>query len=169
MTIRELAKIAGVSHATVSRALRNDQCQSAATRERIQALALKHGYTTHPVVSKLMAQLSKVRGVPRSTLALVTDWSQWKQHRFLAEIHQGISHRCEMLGYKVEEFALRDYHGSFSRLSKVLYARGIEGIIVLSLSASSGFALHRMEALRQCFYWLFIAARRYAPCHAEPL
>jgi DNA-binding LacI/PurR family transcriptional regulator len=45
ITIHDLAKIAGVNSSTVSRALRNDPCVRQATRERIQALAVRYGYT----------------------------------------------------------------------------------------------------------------------------
>ena len=42
ISMRQLAKIAGVSVATVSYALRDDPRISAATRQRIQSLARKH-------------------------------------------------------------------------------------------------------------------------------
>jgi DNA-binding LacI/PurR family transcriptional regulator len=54
MTTRELAKLAGVSSATVSLALRNHPRISAATKARVSRLVRKHNYvvdgrvTEHP-------------------------------------------------------------------------------------------------------------------------
>ena len=138
MTIRKLARLAGVSHPTVSRALRNSPLLSRETRERIQALAKKHGYHPHPMVSKLMAQLPHVRTIARSTLAIVTSWPDWRQRLFPCEIYAGIQARAEEFGYTAEEFPMSGYRMSSSRLSDVLYARGIEGVIIFPLERSSG-------------------------------
>jgi len=43
-TMDDLARLAGVSKITVSRALRDGSIVNAATRERVRALAVKHGY-----------------------------------------------------------------------------------------------------------------------------
>jgi hypothetical protein len=52
-----LARAAGLSKATVSRALRNDPRQSGATRTRVQGLARRLGYRPHPMVTALMTQI----------------------------------------------------------------------------------------------------------------
>src|SRR5215213_3801206 len=56
-TIRTLAAIAGLTPAAVSMALRNHSRISAATRQRVQELARKHGYRPDPAVTKLMHHL----------------------------------------------------------------------------------------------------------------
>lgn len=61
--IAELAKIAGVSAGTVSRALANKSVVNARTRERIQALARKHGFQVNQMASKLRRQKTGVIGV----------------------------------------------------------------------------------------------------------
>ena len=137
MTIRELARLAGVSHATVSRALNDNPRLSLKTRERIQALAKKHEYQPHPLVSKLMVQLAHIKTINRSTLALVTSFKD-PLSPFLLEVYEGIKERVKVLGYKLEEFPLSAYKMSCSRLSDVLYARGIEGVIIFPLQKSPG-------------------------------
>lgn len=131
MNLREIAKIAGVSHSTVSRALRNNPHISKSTRERIQKLAIEHGYRPHPTVSKLMAQLPHIKKQARSTLALITCWKNWKDVHFLQQIFKGISERAEILGYSLEEFSLHQYEMSTQRLNGVLRTRNIEGAIIL--------------------------------------
>lgn len=61
--IAELARIAGVSAGTVSRALANKSVVNARTRERIQALARKHGFQVNQMASKLRRQKTGVIGV----------------------------------------------------------------------------------------------------------
>lgn len=46
-SIRQLARIAGVSHSTVSRALRDDPLVAELTRARIRALAEEHNFAPH--------------------------------------------------------------------------------------------------------------------------
>ena len=61
--IAELAKIAGVSAGTVSRALANKSVVNQRTRERIQALARKHGFQVNQMASKLRRQKTGVIAV----------------------------------------------------------------------------------------------------------
>lgn len=136
MTIRQLAKLAGLSHTTVSRALRDHPRISLETRKLVQRLAKKHGYAPHPMVSELMAQLPHIRQIARSTLALVTWWPQWKGHIFLKAIHDGVSERAQELGYQVEEFPLHKGEMSPARLQSVLEARGIQGVLVYPFERS---------------------------------
>jgi len=61
--IAELAKIAGVSAGTVSRALANKSVVNARTREHIQALARQHGFQVNQMASKLRRQKTGVIAV----------------------------------------------------------------------------------------------------------
>lgn len=64
MSMKELAALAGVDISTVSRALRGDSRRvSAATMERVQALAERSGYITNPAASTLRSGRSKMLGV----------------------------------------------------------------------------------------------------------
>jgi len=61
--IAELAKLAGVSAGTVSRALANKSIVNQRTRERIQALARQHGFQVNQMASKLRRQKTGVIAV----------------------------------------------------------------------------------------------------------
>ena len=136
MTIRELARLAGVAHSTVSRALQNSPRLSSETRARIQALASEHGYRPHPLVATLMAQLPHIKTINRSTLALVTTFPAVERSAFLHEIYSGIQKRADALGYLLEEFSLDGKRMSGRRLSNVLYSRGIQGVIIFPMKKS---------------------------------
>ena len=58
--IGELAKLAGVSAGTVSRALANKSLVNAETRDRIQALARQYGFRPNQMASKLRTQRTGV-------------------------------------------------------------------------------------------------------------
>lgn len=61
--IAELARIAGVSTGTVSRALANKSLVNKETRERIQALAREHGFRPNQMARRLRTQQTRVIGV----------------------------------------------------------------------------------------------------------
>lgn len=61
--IQELAKIAGVSAGTVSRALAGKELVNKETRERIQAIAREHGFRPNQMARKLRTQKTGVIGV----------------------------------------------------------------------------------------------------------
>jgi len=61
--IAELARLAGVSTGTVSRALANKSLVNKDTRERIQALAREHGFRPNQMARRLRMQETRVIGV----------------------------------------------------------------------------------------------------------
>ncbi|MEJ2407919.1 MAG: LacI family DNA-binding transcriptional regulator, partial [Novosphingobium sp.] len=62
-TLADLARLAGVSTGTVSRALAGKELVNAETRERIQALAREHGFRPNQMASKLRSKRTGVIGV----------------------------------------------------------------------------------------------------------
>ena len=62
-TLSDLARIAGVSAGTVSRALAGNSLVNTATRERIVALARKYGFRPNQMASSLRRQKTNVIGI----------------------------------------------------------------------------------------------------------
>ena len=62
-TITDLAKLAGVSPGTVSRALAGKSLVNTKTREKIEALAREHGFRLNQMASRLRRQKTGVIGV----------------------------------------------------------------------------------------------------------
>ena len=136
VTIRELAELAGFSQTTVSLALRHHPKIPVATRRRIEDLAKTHGYVRDPLMSTLMTHMRMTRH-HRTTekLALLSWWQHARDAGGAAlksELHEGIRERAATLGYQIEEFQAGAPGMSGSRLSDILYARGIRGVILLS-------------------------------------
>lgn len=130
---------------TVSLALRDSRKISAETRDRVKQVAQRLGYRPNPLVSAHMAFLRSLE--PKATghcIAFVCSHA-------LAEIradtrtplHQyylGARARAQELGYELELFNLFDHGMSGRRLSKILAARGIAGVIIAPLTEGRGLS-----------------------------
>jgi LacI family transcriptional regulator len=142
ITIRDIAKAAGVSAMTVSLALRNQRTLSDATRLRIQALAREMGYRPNPLVSALMTQVRARRIVPHTyTIGYVTSspfLGAWRRFPALIQIHEGMVERADQRGYMLEEFWMREPGMTGHRMSEILAARNIQGVIISSLPQAHG-------------------------------
>ncbi|HEX6971857.1 MAG TPA: LacI family DNA-binding transcriptional regulator [Limnochordia bacterium] len=93
VTMLDVARLAGVSKATVSRALRNDPRVSPATRQRIAAIARRLRYQPHRIASALATQRTNALGLvipspPRSF-----------SHPFYLEFIGGVGDRALEEGY----------------------------------------------------------------------
>ncbi|MDQ3198665.1 MAG: LacI family transcriptional regulator [Verrucomicrobiota bacterium] len=133
-TIRSLAKIAGVSSATVSLALRNHPRIRPHVRKRIQRIADEAGYKPNPIVSHLIAQVrASKRASYQSTLGVVfttTDPGHLEVPTFKEWI-AACEMRARQLGYSFDQFVLLRSGLSPQRLIKILDARGIKGLFKL--------------------------------------
>ena len=141
-SIRDVARQAGVSHTTASLALRRDPRIPAATRRRVAKAAAQAGYRRHAVLDSLMAQLRtlKVR-TETATLGFITSWPTrdgWKSSPNHRRFFAGAAARAHALGYKLEEFWLREAGMTAERMSGILRARGIQGLLLQSLPEARG-------------------------------
>ena len=145
-TLADVARAAGVHVTTVSLALRNHPRLPPETRERLQALARKMGYAPDPLLRALVAYRGRTmeRRAP-STLAYVTNWDSawgWKKVTAHPNFYEGARSKAEELGYKLEHFWTREPGLTHGRLSGILNARGINGVIIASHQREGGDELH---------------------------
>jgi len=133
VSIRDLARESGVHHTTVSRALRNDPGVSLATREKLQKLAKKRGYTPDPMLSALMAHRKKSTPCYQATLGWITTnvtRDDWHTHEKVGHF-AGARRRAAELGYRIEEFWLREPGMTARRATQILVARNIRGLFFI--------------------------------------
>lgn len=72
VTLREVAREAGLTKSAVSLALRHDPRIPPATRRRVAACARRLGYRRNAVVAHLMSELRRgTEAGPRATVALL--------------------------------------------------------------------------------------------------
>jgi LacI family transcriptional regulator len=136
MTMRELARLAGVSSATVSLALRNHPRISAATKTRIARLVRKHRYVVDGRISELMRAVRQhSAGALTGCLGHITlypeerPWQNQAHPRHLDKLHKSMVKRAGELGYRVENFWVRNPEMSHGRLAAIIEARGIRGLL----------------------------------------
>jgi DNA-binding LacI/PurR family transcriptional regulator len=133
-TLAQIGKLTGFSHVTVSMALRGNPRISAATRQKIQAVAQKIGYRADPMLSALVSYRRQIKTpVFQATLGWIN--THTPSHAPIAAkgnqfYWKGASTRALELGYKLDEIRLSDFGMSLNRLARALHARNIQGLIL---------------------------------------
>jgi LacI family transcriptional regulator len=134
VTLRDIARRAGCHFSTVSLALRNRPGVPPATRDRLQRLARELGYRPDPLLSSLSSYRSTIdRGPYRASLAWVTNFPTrhgWREEEIFHEYFTGARDRAHALGFRLQEFWLREPRMTPARASQILAARGIEGLLI---------------------------------------
>ncbi len=136
--MRELAKLAGVSQATVSLALRNHPRISAATKAKVVRLVRKHKYVVDGRVSELMGSIrTHATNQLTGCLGLISlypeehPWLNINRHPHLALLHQCMVQRASELGYRIEPFWVKNPAMKLGRLRGIMESRGIQGLLSL--------------------------------------
>ncbi len=136
ITMTHVARRAGVHPTTVSLALRNHPSIPPSTRERIRTIADEMGYRPDPALNALTAyRHAKLARRETPPLAYLTHWDSewgWRKLRAHERFFAGAVAEAEASGYKLEHFWLGEPGLSQQRISDILVARGITGVIVSS-------------------------------------
>ncbi|HEY8993545.1 MAG TPA: LacI family DNA-binding transcriptional regulator [Lacunisphaera sp.] len=133
VSLRDIASEIGVSHVTVSLALRGDSRISVTRRQEIAAAAERLGYRPDPMLASLSAYRQAKKPVEiRSTVAWLNQWPEARQLRRFQEFDaywRGAHDYAVRLGYRLEEFVVgKDM--TAARLQQILLARNVRGILI---------------------------------------
>jgi LacI family repressor for deo operon, udp, cdd, tsx, nupC, and nupG len=118
----EVARLADVSTATVSRTLANPHVVAPQTRERVLEAVRLTGYTPHVVGRSLRARRSMMVLVVVPTLA----------NPFYADVLRGIDHELWSAGYGLIVGNLDNSIEKESRLIDVAFAGQVDGVLLLN-------------------------------------
>ncbi len=151
VTIRDIAREAGLHFTTVSLALRNSPKLKIETREKIQKLAESMGYRPDPMLAALNAYRQANRPVHyQASLAWIHNWAN-PEHLYGCEefnqYYMGACARAAERGYNVEEFALASDGITIDRLHRILRARNIQGTLLAPQPSAKSFLDLRYEEL----------------------
>ena len=135
VTIKDIAKRAGVTHSTVARALRGNSLISLETSRRIRLIAAEMGYQPSAAARSLKTNRSQVLGVIVSSLA----------DPFFSEILQGIEDRAQENGYGL--FIAASQHNLMREqaIVRTMREHRVDGIIICSTSFSAAQARQLFE------------------------
>lgn len=137
VTLETIARRLKVSKVTVSLGLRGSRRISEAMRARIAKVADELGYKPNPMVSALMVSLrSKCRAGSAFNLCYLTAFATregWKRIPVFPRYHEGARRRAAELGYGLEVHWMGDAGGSGERMTSILQARGIPGVLIAPL------------------------------------
>jgi LacI family repressor for deo operon, udp, cdd, tsx, nupC, and nupG len=121
-SIKDIAKLARVSHSTVSRALQNSPLVNAETAEKIRQIARDSGYRASAVARGLVTKRTQTIGLVVTTVA----------DPFASEVVSGLEQAANDHGYAV---FLAESNGEPEREKKIVQSfaeRRVDGIVVTS-------------------------------------
>lgn len=127
VTIKDIARVAGVSHTTVSRALKGNPVISLETTERIQQLAREMGYVPSAVAQSLLSRRTQTIGMVITTIA----------DPFIVQVVKGVEQVAQDAGYSV--FLSSSYNNPEREVAVVetFQRRRVDAIIVTSSRVGS--------------------------------
>jgi LacI family transcriptional regulator len=151
LTIRDIARLAGVSTATVSRVLNQKPDVDAETRERILRIVSEQSYVPSVTASSLAGGRSRLLGalVPSLTWPL------------MPSIMQGIAEVIEQTAYELVLYSISHRTDRSALIDRILAARQIDGLIAVypdgegrvetAVDADRGASRHLAELYQQGF------------------
>src|SRR4030066_91824 len=122
ITIKDIARHAGVSHTTVSRALHNSSLISTQTTERIQEIASELGYNPSVAARSLKTNRSQVLGVIVSHIA----------DPYFSEILQGIDDVAQDNGYSLFIASAQHNPAREDAIVQTMREHRVDGVILCS-------------------------------------
>lgn len=134
--IEDVAQRAGVSTATVSRALRGLPNVSERTRQRVLLAATELDYTMSPSASRLAS------GTTRSVAVVAPYLGRW----FFGQVLDGIESVLREAGYDMLLFSLPDDDSRADFFERMPLKRRVDGVLVLTLPLT-GDEDHRLRRL----------------------
>lgn len=130
MTIKDIARLAGVTHSTVSRSLNDSPLVSRQTKERIQRIADEQGYSPNTFARRLVTRKSHTLGV----FFLSRDEIQFMEN-FGTQFLDGIAQQSNRQGYDLLFFTMtrdRTNQKSYLRLCR---EKQVEGVIFIGMTS----------------------------------
>ena len=133
VTIKDVAREAGVSVATVSRVYNNSDAVRAATRRHVQAIALRLGYAPNGAARSLITSKTNTIGV------LLPDL----YGEFFSEVLRGIDQSVQRSGYHLLVSSSHDKAHEIDAMLRSMRGR-VDGVIVMSPNMDARDAVRRL-------------------------
>jgi LacI family transcriptional regulator len=132
VTLRSIAKVAGVHFTTVGLALRNDPRVKSDTLAKVHAAARALGYTRDAMLSALSKYRHPRRHLFSGMIALITtyDAAELETNITAQQFGTAAAGYAQSLGFGFESFQINAAGMTGPLLSRMLRARGIQGVVL---------------------------------------
>lgn len=122
VNIKDIARIAKVSHTTVSRALNDKSRIRNETKEKILSIAKELGYRPNFIARSLVMRRTRTLGLVITNIA----------NPFYTELAQGIEKTATKLGYSIILCSTQSNISTEKQYIEMLRSKGVDGIIFSS-------------------------------------
>jgi len=157
ISLRDIAKKAEVSLATVSRAMRDDPSTTEETRNKVKAVAKSLGYRPNPAMSSFIEQRWKGRRkVGGLNLAFI--YSSQTPVRSLKNLYTRVKQEAEALGYILLDKDIKEFKDS-NKLIQQLRAQGVAGLVLAQMPVVP----FKLDPVLQNFAAVSIGVSAYQP------
>jgi LacI family transcriptional regulator len=150
ITIKDIARMANVSHTTVSRALNNKSRIKNETKEKILSIASELNYRPNFVARSLVMRRTKTLGLVITTIA----------NPFYTELSQGIETTAISLGYNIILCSTNYELSAEKRYIDMLRSKGVDGILFTSAHMGDP---NIIELAEEGFPIILVNRRTYHP------
>jgi DNA-binding LacI/PurR family transcriptional regulator len=137
VSIEDIARSAGVSHSTVSRALRDSPLISVDVRERIRSLAAEMGYTPNAIAQSLQTRRTSTIGLVVTSI----------DDPFLSDVVKGVEEVARVGGFSVILSATHNDPDQEMAVIETFHRRRVDGILVASSRITSKYK-KRLDHIR---------------------
>ncbi|MBV9713582.1 MAG: LacI family DNA-binding transcriptional regulator [Ktedonobacteraceae bacterium] len=172
VSIEDIARAAGVSHSTVSRALHGSPLISIEVRERIQRLAQEMNYTPNAVARSLQKQQTKTIGLVVTSIA----------DPFISDVVKGVEEVARAADFNVFLSASHNDSEQEMAVMESFHQRRVDGILIASSRISSNYRMrlghtrvpivlvnYQAELHHPLFHWVAVDDRQGAFLAVEHL
>ncbi|WP_127498775.1 LacI family DNA-binding transcriptional regulator [Paenibacillus glycanilyticus] len=127
VTIKDIAKAAGVSPSTVSRVVSNHPRISKETSAKVKKIMEEMGYHPNVMAKSLVSKTTKTLAImlPRPAEELFQDF-------FFGELLRGILTHSTRAGYDMLLTTATSAHDETETISRLVFGRRVDGVILLS-------------------------------------
>jgi DNA-binding LacI/PurR family transcriptional regulator len=136
VSIKDIAKVAGVSYSTVSRALNNNPLISQEVRNRVQAIAVSMGYSPNALAQGLLSHRTHSIGVIITTIS----------DRFFVDVLKGVEEEARATDISVFIATSNNDPEHEIKIIESFNRRRVDGVIVAASRLSNDYA-NRLEQI----------------------
>ena len=128
LTIRQIAKLAGVSRSTVSRVINDHPNVSPETREQVLRIVAETGFRPDPIARSLSSRRADIIGlvIPLAIQSLFED-------PFFPRLMQGISLGCNRHDYTLSLFLLHTPEEEATLYRRISRRQFLDGVVVTAI------------------------------------